>query len=45
MAEINYVTKEGLEKLHKELHDLKYVQRPFISKQIALNKTFCSLAF
>ncbi len=35
MAEINYVTKEGLEKLHKELHDLKYVQRPFITKQIA----------
>lgn len=35
MAEINYVTKEGLEKLQAELHDLKYVQRPFISKQIA----------
>ncbi len=35
MADINYVTKEGLEKLQAELYDLKYVQRPFISKQIA----------
>ena len=35
MAEINYVTKEGLEKLQKEFHEMKYVQRPFISKQIA----------
>jgi transcription elongation factor GreA len=35
MAEFNYVTKEGLEKLNKELHDMKYVQRPFITKQIA----------
>jgi transcription elongation factor GreA len=35
MAEINYVSKEGFENLHKELHELKYVQRPFISKQIA----------
>jgi len=35
MAEINYVTKDGLEKLQKELHEMKYVQRPFISKQIA----------
>lgn len=35
MAEINYVTKEGFEKLHKELHEMKHVQRPFISKQIA----------
>ena len=35
MAEINYVTKEGLDKLQKELHEMKYVQRPFISKQIA----------
>lgn len=35
MAEINYVTKEGFEKLNKELHEMKYVQRPFISKQIA----------
>ncbi len=35
MSEINYVTKEGLEKLQAELQDLKYVQRPFITKQIA----------
>lgn len=35
MAEINYVTKEGMEKLHAELHELKFVKRPFISKQIA----------
>ncbi|MFN4082791.1 MAG: transcription elongation factor GreA [Bacteroidia bacterium] len=35
MAEINYVTKEGMEKLQAELHDLKYVKRPFIAKQIA----------
>ncbi|MFI5221183.1 MAG: transcription elongation factor GreA [Bacteroidia bacterium] len=35
MSEINYVSKSGLEKLHKELYELKHVQRPFISKQIA----------
>lgn len=35
MADINFVTKEGLEKLQAELQDLKYVQRPFITKQIA----------
>jgi transcription elongation factor GreA len=35
MAEINYVSKEGFEKMQKELYDMKYVQRPFISKQIA----------
>ena len=35
MADINFVTKEGLEKLKAELHDLKKVQRPFITKQIA----------
>ncbi len=35
MADINFVTKEGLEKLQAELYDLKYVQRPFISKQNA----------
>ncbi len=35
MEEFNYVTKEGLEKLQAELNDLKYVQRPFITKQIA----------
>lgn len=35
MDEINHVTKAGLEKLQTELYDLKYVQRPFITKQIA----------
>lgn len=35
MAEINYVSKEGFENMQKELHEMKYVQRPFISKQIA----------
>lgn len=35
MASINYVSKEGFEKLQKDLHELKFVQRPFISKQIA----------
>lgn len=34
-APINYLSKEGFEKLQKELHDLKFVQRPFIAKQIA----------
>lgn len=35
MADIQYFTEEGLEKLKKELHDLKTVQRPAISQQIA----------
>jgi len=35
MAEINYVSKEGLERMMNELHEMKHVQRPFISKQIA----------
>jgi transcription elongation factor GreA len=35
MAQINYVSKEGFEKMQKDLHEMKYVQRPFISKQIA----------
>jgi transcription elongation factor GreA len=35
MAEIVHVSKEGFEKMQQELHELKYVQRPFISKQIA----------
>jgi transcription elongation factor GreA len=32
---INYVSKDGFENMQKELHELKYVQRPFISRQIA----------
>lgn len=35
MAEVKYFTKEGLEKLKKELEHLESVQRPEISKQIA----------
>jgi len=35
MADIQYFTKEGLENLKKELHSLKTVERPSISKQIA----------
>ena len=35
MAQINYYTPEGLQKLKDELHDLKTVQRPKISAQIA----------
>lgn len=35
MSKINYVSKEGFERLQKELYDMKYVQRPFIAKQIA----------
>jgi transcription elongation factor GreA len=32
---INYYTEEGLKKLKDELHDMKTVQRPAISAQIA----------
>ncbi|MDT8413260.1 MAG: transcription elongation factor GreA [Vicingaceae bacterium] len=35
MSQINYYTKEGLEKLNKELHQLKSIERPKISAQIA----------
>ena len=35
MAKFNYVSKEGFEKMQKDLYEMKYVQRPFISKQIA----------
>lgn len=34
MPQHNYFTEEGLEKLKKELRELKTVQRPKISKQI-----------
>lgn len=30
-----YLTKEGLDKLKNELHDLKFNKRPFISQKIA----------
>jgi transcription elongation factor GreA len=35
MSQINYYTKEGLKKLKDELHEMKTVQRPSISNQIA----------
>jgi transcription elongation factor GreA len=35
MADIQYFTKEGLENLKNELHHLKKVERPSISRQIA----------
>mgnify|MGYP003537513161 CR=1 FL=1 len=35
MANIQYVTKEGLDKLRAELHDLETSERPKISQQIA----------
>ncbi len=35
MAQLNYVSKEGFDKMQKDLYEMKYVQRPFISKQIA----------
>ncbi len=35
MTEVAYFTQEGLDKLKKELHQLKTVERPSISNQIA----------
>lgn len=35
MANIQYLTKEGLEKLREELHQLETFERPKISQQIA----------
>ena len=35
MSDITYYTEEGLKNLKDELHDLKTVQRPKISQQIA----------
>jgi len=35
MSQINYYTEEGLQKLKDELHNMKTVQRPAISEQIA----------
>ena len=32
---VQYFTPEGLKKLHEELHQLRTVERPWISKQIA----------
>lgn len=35
MSQLSYYTEEGLQKLKDELHHLKSVERPSISKQIA----------
>ena len=35
MTKVSYITEEGLEKLKKELDQLKSIQRPAISRQIA----------
>lgn len=35
MSQITYYTEEGLKKLKEELHEMKTVQRPAISAQIA----------
>jgi len=35
MSQITYYTEEGLQKLKDELHEMKTVQRPSISRQIA----------
>jgi transcription elongation factor GreA len=35
MSQINYYTEEGLQKLKSELYNMKTVQRPSISEQIA----------
>ena len=35
MSQVNYFTEEGLHKLEKELKELKSVERPKISRQIA----------
>ncbi len=35
MSQITYYTEEGLKKLREELHEMKTVQRPSISNQIA----------
>lgn len=35
MSKVTYLTKEGLDKLHKELDQLRTVERPAISQMIA----------
>jgi len=35
MSNISYFTEEGLKKLQEELHQLKFTERPAISRQIA----------
>ena len=48
MSQINYFTEEGLKKLKDELKQLRTVERPSISQQIAeafSDKSPLSLAF
>ena len=35
MSHVSYFTEEGLKKLKDELHQLKFIERPSISRQIA----------
>jgi transcription elongation factor GreA len=35
MSEVIYITEEGLQKLKEELDQLRLVERPLLSKQIA----------
>jgi transcription elongation factor GreA len=35
MSEVNYVTEDGLQKLKEELDQLRSIERPLISRQIA----------
>ncbi len=35
MAQKNYITPAGFEKINKELHDLKHVERPEVTKLVA----------
>ena len=35
MSQITYYTEDGLTRLKKELHEMKTIQRPSISNQIA----------
>jgi hypothetical protein len=38
MAQINYVSKEGFEKMQKDLYEMKHVQRPFISNKLQMQE-------
>lgn len=44
MSQTNYYTSEGLKKLQEELKQLKTVERPKISKQIAEARDKCDLS-
>lgn len=36
MAQYEYMTKEGLEKIKKELHEFKFKKRPLVSQKVAV---------